>query len=95
MWTPPPSKGGWGLSVDELRQPPLEVWPDNWRVAEFFTHLGQGCWTFSYSGVVGLRPEAIDVKRKTRGIPIKDFREMEDDLSVMEMAAVNYLRRDR
>lgn len=95
VWTPTPSKGGWGLTAEELTQPPLEVWPENWDVAEFFTKLGMGCWAFSYSGVVGLRPEAVEIKRKTWGINRRKFREMEDDLSVMEMAAVNYLRRDQ
>lgn len=72
--------------------PDTEVWPENWSVAVFFTRLGMGCWSFSFSGIVGLRPEAVEVKRRTWGITRVEFREMEEDLSTMEMAAVNYLR---
>lgn len=65
----------------------FEVWPDNWRVVEVFDFLGTQ-WNVGPGGPVGLRYESFREARLRFGIPAGEWRELVDDLRVMEDAAL-------
>lgn len=84
-----------GLTVDEARRPPFDVWPDNLAAVQFFDCVPPGAWNIGPGGPSGIRPEAYREVRLAMGVSASAWRDIYPDICVMEAAALDHMHRDR
>lgn len=81
--------------MEEATGPPVDVWPDNWRSVEFFSALGNGCWSIGPAGAVGLKPESFREVRLALRITGREWPDIYSDVRVMERTALDILNAKR
>lgn len=81
----------WGMTLDEVRGPPVEVWPDNVpAVNAFITAHTQ--WRNGPMGRTGIEYQALPVIFKLTGIPEDDYPEVFRCVRTMEEVALKVMR---
>lgn len=98
LYTAPPDQKElalWGLKPSDFggADEAIDVWPDNEAAVLFFADIGAGCWNVGTGGPLGIRPEAMREIRFARGITGPQWREMFDDIRLMEGEALATLKR--
>lgn len=83
-----------GLTLADLEEPPLAIWPDNAAAVRAFLLLGTQWMLAPTRGVVGLRYEALPAVWEALRIRRKARRRVFADLRVMEAAALTMLNED-
>lgn len=63
------------------------VWPDNWTAVRVFAALGTQ-WRVGFSGITGLDYNAIPVVLRIKDVPRSQWRDVFEDLRVLERAAL-------
>lgn len=82
----------WGLTVEEMSGPPVELWPDNVLPVHIFT-LTRTQWRYAgMGGAIGLIYSELPFVFEMEGIDRKDWPELFQDLRVMEREALVVMR---
>lgn len=82
----------WGLTVEEMSGPPVELWPNNLTAVHIFT-LTRTQWRYAgMGGAVGLIYSELPFVLEMEGIDRKDWPDLFRDLRVMERAALEVMR---
>lgn len=76
----------------EKRDDSIKVFPENWLTVQVFTAMLTQ-WNAGFSGVIGMRYEALPVVMNMLEIPKKERRNIFFGLSVMERAATIEMNR--
>jgi hypothetical protein len=85
-----------GLTLEEASGPPIEVWPDTQNSVLVFDALGSQ-WIYAGMGGVptGLVYASIEPVLRVMAISAEDWRQVFDDIRVMEDAALREMHRQR
>lgn len=83
----------WGLKPEHFEaEPPIEVWPDVWPVLELFGSL-RTQWRMGPAGPYGLDYNVLYRRMDRMGLSPVEYDRMEDDVRVMEGAALDEMHR--
>ncbi len=81
----------WGLQVSDYAAETVDVWPENWEAVQVFEAL-LSQWRMGFNGPIGLDYAAIPVVLRLRGVARKVWRQIFDDIRIMERAALDSMR---
>jgi hypothetical protein len=84
----------WGMTVEEARVPPLDVWPDNWPAACAYASMSTQ-WRIAMGGATGLDYVALESVFRMAGVPRKDWPEMLADIRTMERVTLLDIQQKR
>lgn len=76
-----------GLTLADIEEDDVEIWPDNWLVFRLFNALGTQ-WRTGASGATGLDYSVIREVASLIGIKKRQIPELFPDLQVMEAEAL-------
>ncbi|WP_337040241.1 DUF1799 domain-containing protein [Pseudomonas juntendi] len=76
-----------GLTLDDIEEEVVEVWPDAWAAFRLFDALGTQ-WRVVFGGPSGLNNTAIPATASMLGIKRRDLTDIFLDLRVMEVEAL-------
>lgn len=76
-----------GLTLGDIEEEEVEVWPDAWPAFRLFDAMGTQ-WRLGQGGASGLDYTAIPVTTAMLGIKRRDLIEIFPDLRVMEVEAL-------
>jgi len=76
-----------GLTLDDIEEEVVEVWPDAWPAFRLFDALGTQ-WRVASGGPSGLDYTAIPATAPMLGIKRRDLTDIFPDLRVMEVEAL-------
>ena len=69
----------------------VEVWPENWPAWTLFTRLGTQ-WRVGANGATGLDHNVMFKRLDRMGLSADDYDQMDDDIRVMERAALTAIQ---
>lgn len=81
----------WGLTLEDVADPTVDVWPDNWPAVSLFVSLATQ-WRVGPGGATGLDYAALPFVLRIQRIPRADWSDAFDALRVMEIEALNIMR---
>jgi hypothetical protein len=79
--------GALGLSLADVPEEEVEVWPDAWTALRLFEALGTQ-WRTGQGGASGLDYTAIPITASMLGIKRRDLPDIFPDLRIMEVEAM-------
>ncbi|WP_307615583.1 DUF1799 domain-containing protein [Variovorax boronicumulans] len=82
----------WGLTIEEMSRPPVEIWPDNFQAVHVFSAT-RTQWSYAgFGSPVGLIYSELPFVFEMEGIERKDWPRLFAELRVMEGAALEVMR---
>lgn len=79
-----------GLRLEDIEEPCVEVWPDNWDAVNVFRNMGTQ-WRFTMNGPIGLDYNALPLVYRMLAIPRKDWPGTFQNLRVLESEAIKVM----
>lgn len=81
----------WGFTLDDVRGPPVDIWPEHVDAFRVFVRMGTQ-WRTSMSGVTGLDYNVLLRLMDRMGLDEALYDQMLDDVRVMESEALSVIR---
>lgn len=81
-----------GLTAEDYEDDWFEVWPENWQAYRIFRDL-QSQWRVGLSGRTGLDYNVLFRKMDRLGLSPDDYERLEEDVRVMEFAALSVMNK--
>jgi len=79
------------LTIEEMRGPPVEIWPDNLLAVNVFIGMSTQ-WRVGNAGAIGLDYNALPAVMRFTGVQPAERSEVFDSIRVLEEAALNTMR---
>lgn len=97
MYEPAPDEAelaAFGMTLEDLDDGPVEIWPDNVVAFNLFSFLGTQ-WRTGADGPAGLDYGVMHHKMDRMKLSEQDFEQIERDVQIMEAAALNEIHRPK
>lgn len=88
----PQSLAAFGMTLDDVRPAGIEVWEEHLSAIDLFHAMGTQ-WHTGMSGPTGLNYQALPFLLRLHGAPRADWRQLFEDLQVLEGAALKEMHR--
>ena len=82
-----------GLKESDYLEESIMVWRENFEAVRLFIQLSTQ-WRVSMGGVTGLDYSAIRALFKIQGIKKKNYKQLMEDLAILEAAALDEMHKD-
>lgn len=77
-----------GLTLDDVAGPPLEVWPGHEDALNLFLFM-RSQWRVGMAGATGLDYSVLFHKMDRMGLSAERYEDLEDEIRIMEGAALD------
>lgn len=91
MYEPAPNAeelAAFGLTAEDVAADPVDIWPDNLAAYQIFSFMGTQ-WRIGMGGATGLDYSVMYRKMDRLGLSPDDYDDLEADLRIMEVAALD------